>query len=53
MNEPTAEEIVFRVIEIQGRIRDAVVDQMAEQTTEELSAVAGETSGTRSMRSIV
>lgn len=42
--EPTAEEIVSRV-KIQARIRDAVVAQMAEQTTEELSAIAGETSG--------
>jgi hypothetical protein len=43
--EPTSEEIVSRVIEIQGRIRDAVVSQMKGQTTEKLSAVAGETTG--------
>jgi len=44
-DSPSASEIVSRIIDIQARIRDAVIAQMKEQSTEELSAVAAETSG--------
>ena len=45
IENPTAEEIITRVISIQARIRDAVRRTIAEQSTEELSAVAAETGG--------
>jgi fructose-1,6-bisphosphatase/inositol monophosphatase family enzyme len=43
--EVAAEEIVERIVRIQGRIRDEVRKTMAAQSTEALSAVAAETSG--------
>lgn len=40
-----AEEIVDRLIAIQARIRDSVIETMSNQSTEALSSVAAETSG--------